>query len=85
MAILLLAEHDNASLNDQTVKALSAANRIGGDVPVLVAGSGAKAAANAAAKLSGVSKVLLADDAGSPTTWRNRLQPSSSRSPAPTT
>jgi electron transfer flavoprotein alpha subunit len=64
MAILLLAEHDNASLNDQTAKALSAASKIGGDVHVLVAGSGAKAAADAAAKLAGVSKVLLADDAG---------------------
>jgi electron transfer flavoprotein alpha subunit len=64
MAILLLAEHDNASLNDQTAKALSAATAIGGDVHVLVAGSGAQAAADAAAKLAGVSKVLLADDAG---------------------
>ncbi|CDZ65210.1 electron transfer flavoprotein subunit alpha/FixB family protein [Neorhizobium galegae] len=64
MAILLLAEHDNSSLNDQTAKALSAASKIGGDVHVLVAGSGAKAAADAAAKLAGVSKVLLADDAG---------------------
>ncbi|CAN7683041.1 electron transfer flavoprotein subunit alpha/FixB family protein [Rhizobium sp. LjRoot30] len=64
MAILLLAEHDNANLNDQTAKALSAAAKIGGDVHVLVAGSGAKAAADAAAKLAGVSKVLLADDAG---------------------
>ena len=64
MAILLLAEHDNASLNDQTAKALSAAAKIGGDVHVLVAGSGAKAAADAATKLAGVSKVLLADDAG---------------------
>lgn len=63
MAILLLAEHDNASLNDQTAKALSAASKIGGDVHVLVAGSGAKAAADAAAKLAGVSKVLLADSA----------------------
>jgi len=63
MAILLLAEHDNNSLSDQTAKALSAASQIGGDVHVLVAGSGAKAAADAAAKLSGVSKVLLADDA----------------------
>ena len=63
MTILLLAEHDNASLNDQTAKALSAASRIGGDVHVLVAGSNAKAAADAAARLSGVSKVLLADDA----------------------
>ncbi|MBW8320307.1 MAG: electron transfer flavoprotein subunit alpha/FixB family protein [Arenimonas sp.] len=63
MAILLLAEHDNATLSDQTAKALTAAAKIGGDVHVLVAGSGAKAAAEAAAKLSGVSKVLLADDA----------------------
>ncbi|MBP1845258.1 electron transfer flavoprotein alpha subunit [Rhizobium petrolearium] len=63
MAILLLAEHDNSSLSDQTAKALSAASRIGGDVHVLVAGSGASAAADAAAKLAGVSKVLLADSA----------------------
>ncbi len=63
MAILLLAEHDNATLSDQTAKALTAATQIGGDVHVLVAGSGAKAAADAAAKLAGVSKVLLADDA----------------------
>lgn len=63
MAILLLAEHDNATLSDQTAKALTAAAKIGGDVHVLVAGAGAKAAADAAAKLSGISKVLLADDA----------------------
>ncbi len=63
MAILLLAEHDNATLSDQTAKTLTAATQIGGDVHVLVAGSGAKAAADEAAKLSGVSKVLLADDA----------------------
>ena len=63
MAILLLADHDNAHLSDQTAKALTAASKIGSDVHVLVAGSGAKAAADAAAKLSGVTKVLLADDA----------------------
>ncbi|MFN3635290.1 MAG: electron transfer flavoprotein subunit alpha/FixB family protein [Rhizobium rhizophilum] len=63
MAILLLAEHDNATVSEQTAKALTAAAKIGGDVHVLVAGSGAKAAADAAAKLSGVSKVLLAEDA----------------------
>jgi electron transfer flavoprotein alpha subunit len=63
MAILLLAEHDNATLSDQTAKTLTAATKIGGDVHVLVAGSGAKAAADEAAKLSGVDKVLLADDA----------------------
>jgi len=63
MAILLLAEHDNTSVSDQTAKALTAATQIGGDVHVLVAGAGAQAAADAAAKLAGVSKVLLADDA----------------------
>ncbi len=61
MAILLFAEHDNASLSDQTAKALTAALAIGGDVDVLVAGKGAKAAADAAAKLKGVRKVLLAE------------------------
>jgi len=63
MAILLFAEHDNASLSDQTAKALTAAAQIGGDVHVLVAGFGAQAAADAASKLAGVSRVLLADDA----------------------
>ncbi len=61
MAILLVAEHDNSSLSDQTAKALSAALKIGSDVDVLVAGKGAKAAAEAAAKLKGVRKVLLAE------------------------
>ncbi|MHA6688085.1 electron transfer flavoprotein subunit alpha/FixB family protein [Mesorhizobium sp. A556] len=61
MAILLIAEHDNATLSDQTAKALSAALQIGSDVHVLVAGKGAKAAAAAAAKLKGVTKVLLAE------------------------
>ena len=63
MAILLLADHDNAHLSDQTAKALTAASKIGSDVHVLVAGSGAKAAAEQAAKLSGVTKVLVAEDA----------------------
>ncbi|MBB4571721.1 electron transfer flavoprotein subunit alpha/FixB family protein [Rhizobium leucaenae] len=61
MAILLLADHDNQSLSDQTAKALTAATQIGGDIHVLVAGKAAKAAADAAAKLAGVSKVLLAE------------------------
>ncbi|MFB2602321.1 electron transfer flavoprotein subunit alpha/FixB family protein [Rhizobium phaseoli] len=61
MAILLLADHDNATLSDQTAKALTAASKIGGDVHVLVAGKGAKPAADAAAKLAGVSNVLLAE------------------------
>jgi electron transfer flavoprotein alpha subunit len=61
LAILLIAEHDNASLSDQTAKALSAALKIGSDVHVLVAGKGARPAADAAAKLAGVTRVLLAD------------------------
>ncbi|RUV40482.1 electron transfer flavoprotein subunit alpha/FixB family protein [Mesorhizobium sp. M1A.T.Ca.IN.004.03.1.1] len=61
MTILLIAEHDNATLSDQTAKALSAALQIGSDVHVLVAGKGAKGAADAAAKLKGVGKVLLAE------------------------
>jgi electron transfer flavoprotein alpha subunit len=61
MAILLIAEHDNASLSDQTAKALSAAQKIGSDIDVLVAGKGAKPAADEAAKLKGVRKVLLAE------------------------
>ncbi|QKK20197.1 electron transfer flavoprotein subunit alpha/FixB family protein [Rhizobium indicum] len=61
MTILLLADHDNASLSDQTAKTLTAATKIGGDVHVLVAGKAAKAAAEQAAKLAGVSKVLLAE------------------------
>ncbi len=61
MAILLIAEHDNETLSDQTAKAMTAAAQIGGDVHVLVAGSGAKSAADQASKLTGVSKVLLAE------------------------
>ena len=63
MTTLLIAEHDNASVKDATNKALTAASQLGGDVPVLVAGENAKAAADAAAKLAGVKKVLLADGA----------------------
>ncbi|MCX9000045.1 FAD-binding protein, partial [Rhizobiaceae bacterium BDR2-2] len=63
MTVLLLAEHDNAALSEQTAKALTAASQLGGEVHVLVAGSGAQAVAEAAAQLSGVSRVLLADDA----------------------
>ncbi|MEM7068410.1 MAG: electron transfer flavoprotein subunit alpha/FixB family protein [Pseudomonadota bacterium] len=61
MATLLIADHDNASLSDQTAKALTAAAEIGGDVHVLVAGKGCDAVAQEAAKLSGVAKVLVAD------------------------
>ena len=61
MTILLLAEHTNEALSPATAKAMSAAAQIGGDVHILVAGHNAKAAADAAAKLQGVTKVLLAD------------------------
>ena len=63
MTTLLLAEHDNTSLKDSTNKALTAAKALGGDVHILVAGKNAKPVADAAAKLDGVKKVLLADDA----------------------
>ncbi len=63
MTTLLIAEHNNSSLKDSTAKALTAALALGADVHVLVAGQGAKGAADAASKLSGVTKVLLADDA----------------------
>ncbi len=61
MAILLVAEHDNETVSDQTAKALSAALKIGSEVDILIAGKGAKAAADGAAKLEGASKVLLAE------------------------
>jgi len=61
MTTLLIAEHDNASLKDATNKALSAAKDLGGDVHVLVAGANCRPAAEAAAKLDGVAKVLIAD------------------------
>ena len=63
MTTLLLAEHDNKRLKDSTNKALTAVKGLGGDVHVLVAGAGAKAVADAAAKLDGVKKVLFADAA----------------------
>ena len=63
MPTLLLAEHDNKSLKDATNKALTAAKAIGGDVHILVAGHNCRAVAEAAAKLAGVAKILLADAA----------------------
>ncbi|WP_322075747.1 electron transfer flavoprotein subunit alpha/FixB family protein [Burkholderia cepacia] len=65
MTILVIAEHDNASIRAATLNAVAAAQALGaaggGDVHVLVAGHNAQAAADAAAKIAGVSKVLLAD------------------------
>jgi electron transfer flavoprotein alpha subunit len=63
MTTLLIAEHDNKTLKDATNKALTAAKALGGDVHVLVAGKDCQAAADAAAKLDGVAKVLMADAA----------------------
>jgi electron transfer flavoprotein alpha subunit len=61
MTVLLLAEHTNDALNPATGKALSAARELGGDIHVLVAGHNCRTAAEAAARLSGVAKVLVAD------------------------
>jgi electron transfer flavoprotein alpha subunit len=63
MASLVLAEHDNKNLSDATAKTVSAAAAVSAPVHVLVAGSGCDAVAQAAAKIAGVEKVLLADDA----------------------
>jgi electron transfer flavoprotein alpha subunit len=63
MAILVIAEHDNASLKPATLNAVSAAAKMGGDIHMLVAGSACSAAAEAAAKVAGVSKVRVADAA----------------------
>ncbi len=61
MAVLLLAEHDNKTLGPATAKALTAARRFGADVDILVVGEGCRGVAEAAAKLDGVRKVLLAE------------------------
>jgi electron transfer flavoprotein alpha subunit len=61
MTTLLIAEHDNASIKEATAKAMTAARALGAPVHVLVAGKGAKAAADQAAKLEGAAKVLLAE------------------------
>lgn len=63
MSILVIAEHDNKALNAATLNVVAAAQKIGGDITVLVAGSNAQAVADQAAKVAGVSKVLLVDDA----------------------
>jgi electron transfer flavoprotein alpha subunit len=63
MSILILAEHDNASLKGATLNTVTAAKAIGGDIVLLIAGENCGAAAEAAAKVDGVSKVLVADNA----------------------
>ena len=61
MALLVIAEHANAELKPATLNVVTAAKEIGGDIHILVAGSNAKPAAEAAAKIAGVAKVLLVD------------------------
>jgi len=63
MAVLVIADHDNAALKDSTHKTVTAAQAFGGDIDVLVAGQNARPAAEAAAKIAGVRKVLLAESA----------------------
>jgi electron transfer flavoprotein alpha subunit len=63
MSSLVIAEHDNAHLKGSTLNTITAAIQCGGDVHVLVAGSGCAAVAQAAAQVAGVSKVLVADGA----------------------
>ena len=63
MAILVVAEHDNAALKPATLNAVTAAAKLGGDIAVLIAGANCSAVAGAAAKIAGVAKVLVADHA----------------------
>jgi electron transfer flavoprotein alpha subunit len=62
MSILLVAEHDNAVIESVTLNTVAAASAIGGDIDILVAGSNCGGAAEAAAKIAGISKVLVADN-----------------------
>ena len=63
MSILVFAEHDNSELKADTLKTVAAAQAIGGDIHLLVAGHNCQAVAEAASKVNGVSKVLVADNA----------------------
>tara|TARA_R110002167_G_scaffold25824_7_gene89232 strand:- start:1876 stop:2805 length:930 start_codon:yes stop_codon:yes gene_type:complete len=63
MSILVIADHDNSAIKPVTLNVLAAAKAVGGDIDVLVAGQGCAAAADAAAKADGVTKVLLSDNA----------------------
>ncbi|MGZ5073446.1 MAG: electron transfer flavoprotein subunit alpha/FixB family protein, partial [Usitatibacter sp.] len=79
MAALVIAEHDKTHLRGGTANAVTAASKMGGEVHVLVAGSGASAAAGEAAKLAGVAKVLHVDaahyDGGSPENFAALVAP----------
>lgn len=64
MAVLVIADHDGSAVRDTTHKTVTAAQALGGDVDILVVGQSAQAAADAAARIAGVRKVLLAESAG---------------------
>ncbi|MBA4805409.1 MAG: electron transfer flavoprotein subunit alpha/FixB family protein [Brevundimonas sp.] len=64
MAVLVIADHDGSTVRDTTHKTVTAARALGGDVDLLVVGQDARAVADAAAKIDGVRKVLLAEGAG---------------------
>ncbi|GAB1270226.1 FAD-binding protein [Aurantivibrio infirmus] len=63
MTILVIAEHDNSGIKSATLNTVAAAKAIGGEIEMLVAGNGCAAAGEAAAKIDGVAKVLVADNA----------------------
>ena len=63
MAILLIAEHDNAALKSATLSTVTAATQMGGDIDLLIVGSGCSAVADSAASVPGIRKVLVADHA----------------------
>ena len=69
MTNLVLVEHDNKEVKSATLNVISAAQKIGGEIHLLVAGKDCRAVAEEAAKIPGVAKVLLADDAA----YANRL------------
>jgi electron transfer flavoprotein alpha subunit len=62
MKTLIVAEHDNESLKPATLNAVAAAQHFGGDVDILVVGSGCQGVADAAASVAGVAGVLSADN-----------------------
>jgi len=62
MSILVIAEHDNSSLKPATLNSVTAAQAIGGDIDILVIGSDCQGAAEQAAQVAGISKVLVADN-----------------------
>ena len=63
MSTLVIAEHDNSSLNAATLNTIAAATAIGGEIDILVAGAAGASVAEAAAQVPGVSKVFVADNA----------------------